>query len=190
MANCCPKCGATVTGDYSVCVVCDALLGDPATAPPIVPWQPASSPSGSARARITLRALVVVAAVGIALAVVRVANAPGRPAASPLPLSTNKPALIGASGLGVDLYPGATQQQRTARRTPNRAVLTATFSTSEPLDAVIDFYQVRLGPPVSHNHGSAVFAASSEDRKDSVLVTLSAPAAGPTTIGILHSTTR
>jgi len=55
---------------------------------------------------------------------------------------------------------------------------------------VVDFYEARLGSPVSRNEQSAVFAARSDDRKTGLMLTISEEPAGQTKIAFLHSTTR
>jgi hypothetical protein len=97
---------------------------------------------------------------------------------------------VSASDLGVDLYPGATQEQGAVRiNTPKGSAITATYVTSDSIDKVIDFYKGKLGPGASvfQSDKSAVLTLNSEDKKDSVMVTISSDTPSQTKIGILHS---
>ncbi|HEY1498446.1 MAG TPA: zinc-ribbon domain-containing protein [Acidobacteriaceae bacterium] len=98
---------------------------------------------------------------------------------------------VSASDLGTDIYPGATQQQGGVRvSTPNGTAITAAYVTSDSMDKVIDFYKGKLGSGASiyQSDKSAVLTLASEDKKDSVMVTISnEDADGKTKIGILHS---
>lgn len=190
MADHCPKCGATVTGHYAVCVVCDAVVGDPACVAPVGVWVSPSSRAKQPRVRITFAALPALTALGIAFGVWRVSKTGGTQDNAPALVHQTRPASIRATGPGVDLYPGAQQQQLTARRTATGSAITATLITTDSVDKVVDFYEVRLGSPVSQTSQSAMFAASSNDRKNSVMLTVTALPGGTTRIGILHSTAR
>jgi hypothetical protein len=98
---------------------------------------------------------------------------------------------VSASDLGTDIYPGAIQQQGAVRvSTPNGTAITAAYVTSDSMDKVIDFYKSKLGSGASvyQSDKSAVLTLTSEDKKDSVMVTISnQDADGKTKIGILHS---
>jgi hypothetical protein len=97
---------------------------------------------------------------------------------------------VSASDLGIDLYPGATQQQGAVRiNTPGGSAITATYETSDSMDKVIDFYKGKMGSSASvfQSDKSAVLSLNSPDKKDSVMVTISAESGGQTKIGILHS---
>jgi hypothetical protein len=190
MADHCPKCGATVTGHYAICVVCDAIVGDPASVPPVAAWIPPSSRAKQLRARITFVALPALVALGIAFGIWRAAKTTGIEENAPAPIANSRPASIGATGLGVDIYPGAHQQQLTTRRTATGSATTGTLTTSDSLDKVVNFYETRLGAPFSQNQQSDMFAASSKDRKTTVMLTVTAVPGGTTRIGILHSNTR
>jgi hypothetical protein len=97
---------------------------------------------------------------------------------------------VSASDLGVDLYPGATQQQGAVRvNTPGGSAVSATYVTSDSMDKVIDFYKGKLGATASvfQSDKSAVLTLTNEDKKDSVMVTISSDTPGQIKIGILHS---
>ncbi len=190
MADHCPKCGATITGHYAVCVVCDAVVGDPATVSPVAVWTPPASRARQLRAKITFVALPALVALGIAVGLWRAAKTTGIEENAPTAIAHIRPVSISATGPGVDIYPGAHTQQLTTRRTATGSAITATLATSDSIDKVVDFYETRLGVPLSQNQQSAMFAASSNDRKNSVMLTATALPGGQTKIGILHSTTR
>jgi hypothetical protein len=105
-------------------------------------------------------------------------------------ITTGGAGTVSAGDLGVDLYPGATQQQGAVRvSTPNGSAITAAYTTSDPLDKVVDFYKGKLGPGASvfESDKSAVLSLTSEDKKSSVMVTISSEANGQTKVAILHS---
>jgi hypothetical protein len=106
-------------------------------------------------------------------------------------LSTGSAGTVSASDLGVDLYPGATQQQGAVRvNTPNGSAITATYVTNDALDKVVEFYKGKLGAGASvfQSDKSAVLSETSDDKKNSVMVTISTEGTnGQTKIGILHS---
>lgn len=97
---------------------------------------------------------------------------------------------VTASDLGVDIYPGATQQQGAVRvSTPNGSAITAVYVTSDAMDKVVDFYKNKLGTGVSvyQSDKSAMLSSNSDDKKDSVIVTISAESNGQTKVAIMHS---
>jgi hypothetical protein len=98
---------------------------------------------------------------------------------------------VSASDLGVDLYPGATQQQGAVRvSTPNGTAITAVYETSDSMDKVVDFYKSKLGSGASvyQSDKSAVLSLANEDKKDNVMITISNDDSdGKTKIGIMHS---
>jgi zinc-ribbon domain len=100
-------------------------------------------------------------------------------------------ASVSASDLGVDLYPGASQQKGAVRiSTPNGTAITAVYQTSDSLDKVVDFYKEKMGPSASvfQSDKSAVMTLNSDDKKTSVMVTISTEDNdGQTKIAILHS---
>lgn len=98
---------------------------------------------------------------------------------------------VSSSDLGVDIYPGATQQQGAVRvSTPNGTAITAAYTTNDSLDKVVDFYKGKLGAGASvfQSDKSAVLSLTNEDKKSSVMVTVSSESNGQTKVAILHST--
>jgi len=97
---------------------------------------------------------------------------------------------VTASDLGVDIYPGAAQQQGAVRvSTPNGTAITAVYQTSDPMDKVVDFYKDKLGTGASvyQSDKSAMLSRADEDKKDNVIVTITAESNSQTKIAIMHS---
>lgn len=106
-------------------------------------------------------------------------------------LTAGSDAKVSASDLGVDIYPGATQQQGAVRvSTPSGTALTAAYTTSDSLDKVVDFYKGKLGAGASvfQSDKSAVLSETDASRKTSIMVTVEAETNGTTKFSILHST--
>jgi len=189
MADYCPRCGTTVTGHYTVCVGCGGAVGD--AAPPVVaPWIAPPSHATPARVRFAwIAAVLLLAGLGLAFGLWRLATRHSGIDAPPSAQTQSRKGSVSAAGLGVDLYPGATEQQRGTRKTRNGSAISATLTTPDSLERVIDFYETRLGTAsiVFHNQTSAVLELNSDDKKNSVMVTISAETGGRTKIGILHS---
>jgi hypothetical protein len=211
----CTKCGAPLAATVAAAPTPAAYTPPPSNAPAAPYTQPAAAyvqPVAVAAAPVkggsALKIILIIVAVFVGLGVLSVAgimfgiwrvskvvhvsdNGKGGVAIT-TPGGTysagNTP--VSASDLGVDLYPGATQQQGAVRiTTPNGSAITATYVTSDSMDKVIDFYKGKLGASASvfQSDKSAVLSLNSEDKKDSVMVTISSDTPGQTKIGILHS---
>ena len=212
MASFCTKCGAPLTGDNSFCTKCGAPVGAAAGAAPAsnAPAYAAAAPvaapaqSGGSALKVILIIVAVFVGLGILSAAaffgfiwhlskaVHVSNAGNGAVTVSTPGGTYSAGnvSVSASDLGVDVYPGATQQQGAVRvSTPKGSAVTATYATSDPLDKVVDFYKDKLGSGASvfSSDKSAVLSLTSDDKKTSVMVTITADAGGQTKIGILHS---
>lgn len=98
---------------------------------------------------------------------------------------------VSASDVGVDLYPGANQQKGAVRiSTPKGSTVTAVFETSDSLEKVLSYYRDKLGSGVSfyQSENSAVLTLADEEKKTSVMVTISSDKSdGKTKIAIMHS---
>ncbi|MFP5226624.1 MAG: zinc-ribbon domain-containing protein [Acidobacteriota bacterium] len=98
---------------------------------------------------------------------------------------------VSASDLGVDLYPGASQQKGAVRiNTPKGSMITAVFETSDPLDKVMGYYKDKLGTGASvfQSDKGAVLTLADETKKTNVMVTIGAnDSDGKTAITITHS---
>jgi hypothetical protein len=68
--------------------------------------------------------------------------------------------------------------------------VTAAYITSDSMDKVVDFYKGKLGSGASvyQSDKSAVLTLASDDKKTSVMITVSAENNGQTKVAIMHST--
>jgi hypothetical protein len=217
MASFCTKCGTAVTGDNAFCTKCGAPVGaavgsasaaSASNAPVASAYaQPVAPPAkgGSSALKVILIIVAVFVGLGI-LSVcavmfgiwriskgVHVNSAGGVTVSTPSgTLTAGNAGSVSSSDLGVDIYPGATQQQGAVRvSTPNGSAITAAYVTNDSLDKVVDFYKGKLGPSASvfQSDKSAVLSETSDDKKSSVMVTIATEASnGQTKIAILHST--
>jgi hypothetical protein len=98
---------------------------------------------------------------------------------------------VSASDLGIDLYPGASQQKGAVRiSTPKGSTVTAVFETTDSLDKVIAWYKDKLGSGASifQSEKSAVLTLADDAKKTSVMVTISnEDNDGKTKIAVMHS---
>lgn len=215
MAGFCTKCGTPVTGDHAFCTKCGAPVAAAATATPpssapvyAAPVYAAPAAATPAKSGGALKVILIIVAVFIGLGILSVAgimfgiwrvskvvhvsqNGGGAVTVStPGGTYSAGNTRVSASDLGVDIYPGATQQQGAVRvSTPNGSAVTAAYITADSMDKVVDFYKGKLGSGASvfTSDKSAVLSLSSEDKKSSVMITISAEN-GQTKVGILHST--
>jgi len=213
MASFCTKCGAAVTGDNAFCTSCGAPVGTALGAAVSAPASnaPAYAVPGAVPAKSgssALKVILIIVAVFIGLGVLSVAgimfgiwrvsrtvhltqNGGGAVTFStPGGTYSAGNTKVTAGDLGVDIYPGATQQQGAVRvTTPSGTAVTAAYLTSDSMDKVVDFYKGKLGSGASvfTSDKSAVLSLTSDDKKSSVMITLSGGDNGQTKIGILHS---
>lgn len=216
MASFCTKCGTAVTGDNAFCTSCGAPVGTAVAAPASVappsnaPVYAAAPPAAPAKSGASaLKVILIIIAVFIGLGILSVAgimfgiwrvsrvvhltqNGGGAvtvstPGGTYSAGNTN----VTASDLGVDIYPGATQQQGAVRvTTPNGSAVTAAYITGDSMDKVVDFYKGKLGSGASvyQSDKSAVLSLASDNKKTSVMITVSAGNNGQTKVAIMHST--
>lgn len=215
MASFCTKCGAAVTGDNAFCTSCGTPVGAalgaaPASVvPPLnAPVYAAAPPAAPAQSGSALKVILIIVAVFVGLGILSVAgimfgiwrvsrvvhltqNGGGAVTVStPGGTYSAGNTKVTASDLGVDIYPGATQQQGAVRvTTPNGSAVTAAYLTNDSMDKVVDFYKGKLGSGASvyQSDKSAVLSLNSEDKKTSVMITISEEN-GQTKVAILHST--
>lgn len=199
----CNSCGAPVTEGTRFCNKCGKpiasgpVMSAPAGGPPV---QPAGG-GGSSALKIILIvigvfvALIIVAVAGFALFIAHVAkNAhvtkEGDRVKVETPfgsVDTSKNPEDVAKDLGVDLYPGA-QAQRNGTATVsfgNMRTVTASFTTSDPVDKVCAFYQSRFPNASVTTSEQRRCTIVSSDRKNSV--TISIEASGDTTKLVIAS---
>ncbi len=221
MASFCTQCGAANTGDTRFCTKCGAPLGAMASAatppaytasagygqPIAATVQAAPTAAGSSALKIILIIVGIFVGLGI-LSVCAVifgiwrvsrgvhvsALGDGGSVSVSTPSGTmtaGSDAKVSASDLGVDIYPGATQQKGAVRvSTPGGTAVTAAFTTSDSLEKVVDFYKGKLGAggSVFQSDKSAVLTETNTNKKNSVMVTIEAESGGTTKFSILHST--
>ena len=220
MASFCTKCGTAVTGDNAFCTSCGAPIGAAAAPPSGFVAPASNAPGSSAPAYAApvavqqksgssaLKIILIVVAVFVGLGILSVAgfmffiwhvskavhisqNGGGSVTVStPGGSFSAGNANVTASDLGVDIYPGATQQKGAVRvSTPNGTAVTAAFVTNDSMDKVVDFYKGKLGSGASvyTSDNSAVLSVASEDKKTNTMVTIGVES-GQTKIAIMHST--
>lgn len=217
MPGFCTKCGTPNTDDNAFCTKCGAPVGAavgsvsaaPALNTPVASAyaQPVATPAKGGNNALKVVLIIVGVFVGLGVLAIcavlfigwRVSKAVHVSSNGGVTLNTPSGILsagnagsVSSSDLGVDIYPGATQQQGAVRvSTPNGTALTAAFTTNDPLDKVVDFYKGKLGPSASvfQSDKSAVLSETSDDKKSSVMVTIGTEGNnGQTKIAILHST--
>jgi hypothetical protein len=215
MASFCTKCGTAVTGDNAFCTSCGAPVGAVVAAPGSVAppsstpvyAAPTAAPAKSGGSALKVILIIVAVFVGLGILsvagimfgiwrvsrVVHVTQNGGGAVTLSTPAGTYSAGntKVTASDLGVDIYPGATQQQGAVRvTTPNGSAVTAAYITSDSMDKVVDFYKGKLGSGASvyQSDKSAVLTLASDDKKTSVMITVSAENNGQTKVAIMHST--
>jgi hypothetical protein len=217
MASFCTKCGTANTGDNAFCTKCGAPVGatvGSASAAPVsnTPMasayaQPVAPPATGGNSALKIILIIVGVFVGLGILsvcavmfgiwrvskAVHVSSNGGVTVSTPTgTMTAGNAGTVSASDLGVDIYPGATQQQGAVKvSTPNGTAITAAYVTSDSLDKVVDFYKGKLGPSASvfQSDKSAVLSETSDDKKSSIMVTISTEGTnGQTKVAILHST--
>jgi hypothetical protein len=215
MASFCTKCGTAVTGDNAFCTSCGAPVGAAVAAPGSVAppsstpvyAAPTAAPAKSGGSALKVILIIVAVFVGLGILsvagimfgiwrvsrVVHVTQNGGGAVTLSTPAGTYSAGntKVTASDLGVDIYPGSTQQQGAVRvTTPNGSAVTAAYITSDSMDKVVDFYKGKLGSGASvyQSDKSAVLTLASDDKKTSVMITVSAENNGQTKVAIMHST--
>lgn len=220
MASFCTQCGTPNTGGSQFCTKCGAPTGTTgAPAPGYTPGaaygqggvatsQPSPTGGGSSALKIVLIIVAVFVGLGIlsvcgvifgiwrvskGVHVSALGNGGSVSVSTPSgTMTAGSDAKVSASDLGVDIYPGATQQKAAVRvSTPGGNAVTAAYTTSDSLDKVVDFYKGKLGGGASvfQSEKSAVLTETDADKKTSIMVTVEGEANGTTKFSILHSTT-
>jgi len=186
-----------------------AAVYPPAAAYPAA--QPATSSGGALKIILIVIAVVVglgVIAAGIAgFTAWRIAHAikasvqtdsKGNSTVSMLggTVSAGKNVDISASDLGVPIYPGAqTGEGGTHMTLPTMSMVTAVYTTSDPMSAVVAFYKGKLGENESdmETNQGAVLSSGKEgpDSKSGTVITIgpgSGDSSGKTKIAIVRTT--
>jgi len=98
---------------------------------------------------------------------------------------------VTASDLGVDPYPGASQQKGALKiSTPKGSQITVAFETSDAPDKVVDYYKSKLGSGASvmQSDKGAMLMLADDTKKNSVMVTVGTnDSDNKTTIVIVHT---
>jgi hypothetical protein len=105
-------------------------------------------------------------------------------------ISVGSDSSIGASELGVDIYPGAAHAPGSMNlKSPDGSMATANFTTSDSVSQVADFYKARLGVNAStmETNGGTILTSDSSNPNDTLVITVTSED-GRTKIGIVHST--
>ena len=217
MATFCTKCGAGLAPGAQFCAKCGAPVGLPAaSAPPgqqpaygQVYGQPAASPiqpaaSGTSAVKIILIVVAVVVGLGLLSAMAftfsmwrlsRAVHLNSR--ADGVTLSTRDGTIsagstpaVSAADLGVPIYPGATRREGGMQiNSASGSMVTAVFSTPDPVSKVVDFYRDKVGTnsSVIQTSTGAVISAG-EDNKQGVVITVGSDSDnGGTSIGIMRT---
>jgi hypothetical protein len=106
------------------------------------------------------------------------------------PVTTGSGSSIGAAELGVDIYPGAAHAPGSLNiKGPTGASATASFTTSDSVSQVVDFYKDKLGANATtmESSGGTILTSDSSNPNNSVMVTVTSDG-GKTKFSILHST--
>ncbi len=206
MASFCTKCGAALSPEGQFCTACGApaapsgFVQAPAGAP--VYAQPPSS--GNTAVKIILVVIAVLIGMGILSALlagfgvwrlsrIARANRDGVTFSTPNGAVTTGGGIdVTEEELGLPIYPGAVHGEGGMRiRTGNRSMVTATYSTPDAPNKVLDFYKSKLDGNASViQTGTGGVISSGERDKESWMITVSADPAlngGKTKIAIMHA---
>jgi hypothetical protein len=105
-------------------------------------------------------------------------------------ITTGTSAAVSAADLGVDPYPGAvhTNDGSMNMKTPTGSMVTSVFTSSDPVDKIVDFYKSKLGDQASIvQTGNGTMLSSGEKDTNSVMVTIT-PEGNQSKIVIIHVT--
>jgi len=120
-------------------------------------------------------------------------GATGTTASSPQSPSSPSSGPASASELGIDIYPGASEVDEPDRSSSSDgSSVSATFTSADPMNRVIDFYKARMvGSASIYASGTGVVVSISRNAQDSVQVGISpATGGGKTRISITHTTNK
>jgi hypothetical protein len=205
----CSKCGAEVPSGSTFCPTCGAPVGAvaPAASAPIPSpaYPPAPPPTTSSGSALKIILIIVgvfvllgIAAAGIvgygawrvSRAVRMESNGEGVSVSTPGgTITTGRASSISESDLGAPVYPGAARSEGSMNiKSPSGSMITAIYTTNDPLSKVVEFYKSKLGPQASiMETGNGTMLTSGGDEKDKLLITITSDE-GKTKIAIVHST--
>jgi len=100
--------------------------------------------------------------------------------------STKSPS---ADELGTDIYPGAQAEQGGMHmELPTGSIVSGAFETSDPKDAVLNFYKGKFGSDASvFDSANGAMISLKKGEHETVVVTISAESDGKTKIAIVHT---
>ena len=192
----CTKCGAGLAPGVQFCTACGApapaVQSQPGYAqagygqPVGVPVQPQAA--GNSAVKIILIVLGVVVGLGLLSAIIfifsmwrlsRAVHVNSRGDGVTLStkdgtITTGSAASISDEDLGVPIYPGATRREGGVRiNSGNGSMVTAVFTTTDPVEKVVDFYKDKVGANASviQSPTGAVISAG-EHEKRSLMITV------------------
>jgi len=105
-------------------------------------------------------------------------------------ISAGSDSSIGSAELGVDVYPGAVHGPGSLNlKSQDGAMTTASFTTSDSVSEVVDFYKAKLGTNATtiESNGGTILTSDNSIPNDSVVVSVNSDD-GKTKIGIVHTT--
>lgn len=209
MAAFCTKCGAGLAPGVQFCTACGAQVpaaiqgqpgyGQVGYAQVGGPVQPAA---GSSAVKIILIVVGVVVGLGVLSSIIfmfgmwrlsRSVHVNSRGDGVTLStkdgtITTGSAAAVSEADLGVPIYPGATRREGGVQiNSGNGSMVTAVFSTTDPIDKVVDFYKDKVGENASVMQSSTGAVISSGDNnKQGVMITIGKDGSnGATSITIL-----
>jgi zinc ribbon protein len=197
----CNSCGASLNDGTKFCNKCGAATGvaaapgTPVSAPRPVPSAVPSSGGSSSALKIILIIVAVIVFIGIlgmvtcGIVVHRIAksahvsqNGDNVKVETPFgSMETNKDPAQVAKDLGVDIYPGAEFQKNGSASVNFGSIhtVTASFTTSDSLDKVCDFYRSRFPSAMTSSSDSDHCNFVSNDGKN--MITVNAQSGGDRT---------
>ena len=208
MATFCTWCGTALASGVQFCTSCGAPAGA-AASPGAVYGQPGAvavqpAPGGSSAVKIILIVVAVIVGLGILSGMafmfgvwrlshaVHVSSGGDVVVSTPTAtISTGSGSGVSAADLGVPIYPGASRQAGGMQiNSASGSMVTAVFSTADPVEKVVDFYKGKLGDNASviQSATGAVISAG-ERNKQGVVITVGTDNSngGATTIAIMRT---
>ena len=207
MAAFCTRCGAGLAPGVQFCTACGASV-NAAPVQQSVYGQPVAVPVQPAPASSAVKVILIVVAVIVGLGLlsgmafmfgiwrlsraVHVSRGGDVVVSTPNgTLSTGGAADVSAADLGVPVYPGATRRDGGMQiNAASGSMMTVVFSTTDPVDKVVDFYKGKLGDNTSviPSPTGAVISAG-EQNKQGVVITVGSDNEnrGTTTIAIMRT---
>jgi len=192
----CTKCGAGLAPGAQFCTVCGAAAPGAVPGPPSYAQagyaQPVGGPvqpaPGSSAVKIILIVVGVVVGLGLLSSLIfmfsmwrlsRAVHLNSRGDGVTLStkdgtITTGSAATVSEADLGVPIYPGAARREGGVQiNSGNGSMVTAVFSTTDPVEKVVDFYRDKVGANASvmQSPDGAVIS-SGDNNKQGVMITV------------------